>query len=300
VALTWTATRDALSAALPSAANADRPVILAARARVSELGARYDAAATAGTLLPVAGDVAAGTARALVRAAQFTATRAAFERAVRYLESLPGVEAGTPFRPADTFPAGADDAPSNASAAARRGGAPGSYIFNAPAPAGTYALRADALLPGAAGNALALRIATDDGAPVVEVLYGARVAERIRTGNGGERVGRLARVTAPSALPAELVSGDTRAMLGGTGGARAAVEFRARLALDAAAEVMARQNITDAERERLAFGRARVEACNAALALRASGAHDATGAELEAELAAAMDAAALVLSYLAA
>lgn len=61
-----------------------------------------------------------------------------------------------------------------------------------------------------------------------------------------------------------------------------------------------RRSITDVERERLTFAREHVEVCTAALALPASDAANATGPALEAALAAAMDSAALVLSYLAA
>ena len=299
MALAWSDTKAALDAALSSASNTDRPAVAATAARLATLGARYAAAVTAGALEPVAGSVPAGGAESAARAAQFTSARGALERAVRYLESLPGVDAGTPFRPGDIFPATADVDPVNASAAWRRT-APGAFTVDAPARSGSYVLRVEALLPGVAGGGVVVFVTEHDGGPALAVTYNGRTVEHLRVGNDApRRVGKLVQVSTSWGIPAELIGGDSPSLAGGSGGARQAAEFRAALAVAAAATVQASPRTDPADRERIALAVARVEAHRVALALPASSAADATGAALELALAAEMDAGARLLSYLA-
>ncbi len=262
--LAWSDTRDALDAAVATASNADRPAILAAAAKLSALGARYAAAVSAGALQPVAGSVAADGAE--------------------------------PFRSGDVLADAPDTDPVSATAGWRRT-APGVYVVDQPARVGAV-LRVEALLSGAAGNALAVQVTTYDGSPVVAVMLGGRVVERLRAdANTTGRAGKLVKVQTSWGIPAELVSADTPSLAGGAGGGRQAVEFRAALALRAADE--AAQRAAAADRERIALAVARVEAHRAALALPASSEPGATGAALELAVAAEMDAGARLLSYLA-
>lgn len=311
MALAWTATRDALTTAIASAANPDRAAAVAARDRLASLGARYDASIAAGTLAPIPSSPAAGVATAAALADQFTATRAALERATRYLESLPGVSSLTPFRSTDAFTPTGDVAPVDASLGWRRVGASTWEHFTGPTPNGTYAhFRVTSKVPGAEGNDVAARFTTYDGRTVLETTYGGRTVDYIDAGSSyggspsGPRSGALVTLQSSGFMPPpELLGGSPINLGGGSGGARQAIELRASLALAAARELLNRAEgagaPTAAAREALTVAVGGVEGLRGALSTTASEAPAAPPMAVELALADALDDAARLLSYLA-
>lgn len=297
MSITWTTTRDALTAALASAASGDRGAIIEARDALSSLGARYDAAVAAGELAALA-SASPGSAVAAVVAWQSTGAAGALDHACRYLESLPGVDAGTFYLPAESLDATAADATPRA-AALNWYLTVGAWTSSTGESARAPTLRVESLIPGAEGNRLAVRLYRDAGVPSVEVLYrGRSVRTRVGIGRDGlidAVVTGLVTIAGSFRAPDLFALGAGAVSLGGgTGGLREAALHRADLATEAGRAVLSRTGAsapTTAQRASLELAVARVTALR--------GFAGGAGASLERELAGALDAAARLLSYLA-
>lgn len=279
--LAWTGARDALAAALAGAPQGDRAAVRSALDVLNTLGAKYDAAVSAGELAP-----RSGSTLDVITAGQRAAALAALQRAITKGEALPGVGSFTPFAPGDPF------------------GVPGGATTS-DATARVPGVTAAAVIPGAAGNLLSLELGRDAEGLRVTVRYGGRAAitgARVAgDGNGVLRapeVEKLVRVRASDirSFPAAPAAPFVLALAGGAGAAAQGAAYRAELALAAVEHRAAAQGVGPAEAVALTLAAERIRALRGEVL---SAAPTDAASTLERELVAAMERSAALVAYLA-
>lgn len=297
MAVTWTTVRDSLATASTTALASDKAAALALRDRINALGAAYDAAVAAGAFQPASG----ATVASVTGAQRSTAWGAALRAVQRAEEFIPGAQ--QVFAPTDPFTfAGTSVTPAVA----------GLYLTRAGEVSTAYAeVRIQARFAGEAGNQVSARYTLTggpDGSRGLEEYFNGRLVRTVGFSRGEnyqvKAFGHFVTATAQQLPTADMAS--PRALTGGAGDDPAALAYRATLATARVNGVISASTTPAATASAARTTLARLTTLLNELQTAFSGgnapAYSAAPATvptaLELQLAAALDEAAALLSYL--
>lgn len=295
--VTWTTIRDSLTTAVSSALASDKAAAIALRDRINTLGAAYDAAVAAGTFQP-----ASGATVAFVSAAQrSTAWSAALRAVQRAEEFIPGAQ--QVFAPTDPF----TYAGTGVTAAAA-----GFYLTRTGEVSTAYTgFQVQARFGGEAGHQVSARFTLTggpDGGRGLEEYFNGRLIRTVGFSRGEnyqvKAFGHLVTATAQFLPTADMPS--PVALTGGAGDDPAALAYRATLAtarvnsvINASTTPAATANAARTTLARLTTLLGELQTSFSGGNAPAVSAAPATApTALELQLAAALDEATALLSYL--